>query len=118
MKQILSATAIACALAVSACTTDATTTSEVRLDNNQLKTLLTGKTVMFSGGGVGQYATDGTYEFRGGGQVATGRYSFRNSQVCVAFVSGDSRCDTYVKRGNRYILINARGAEFRATIRG
>lgn len=85
------------------------------LTTSQLKSLLTGKSVSFSGGGYAEYVSNGTYKWRG--QVS-GKYFFKSNKVCVDFGGGNQRCDRYVKNGKKYYLINNRGRRFRARIRG
>lgn len=89
---------------------------DVQLSTAELRQLITGKTVSFSGGGRATYHADGRYVFRGGGTFE-GRYRIANNQVCVDFPQGNRRCDRYVRRGNNYYLINFSGRRYRATIR-
>ena len=104
------------ALLAAACTTtDVATEADGQLTTEELRSLLTGRTVSFSSGGVAVYYADGRYEFRGDG-ISRGRYRFGNGLVCVQFIDGSGRCDRYERRGDGYVLINAQGRRFRATI--
>ena len=120
MNKIVAGVCVAGAVAIGGCTTDASVSegSSTRLTNNQLESLLTGKTVTFDTGSRAIYRADGSYEFRGfNGQSSNGQYSFRNNSVCVNFSTGHRRCDAYFKEGNRYYLANDAGTRFQATIR-
>lgn len=93
--------------------------SDTTLTTDELRQLLTGKTVVFSGGGHATYFSDGRYRFEspGNSRVSEGNYWFKDGYVCVDFYGANRRCDRYVKNGNEYNLINRRGRSFRAHIR-
>lgn len=105
------------ALATAACTSTPEgggaqqSSAETTVATDELRTLLTGKTASFGDGTRAQYLADGRYVFHGGG-VHRGRYSFRDNAVCVVFETGTQRCDRYVRRGDRYTLINASGRRY------
>ena len=85
------------------------------LSNTELRQLLVGKTVDFAGEARATYFADGRYEFRNG-RVDRGTYAISNSQVCVRFTTGRSRCDRYERSGSSYVLINGRGARFPVSV--
>lgn len=105
------------AIAVGACSTT-TTVGETQLTNAELRQLLVGKSAVLSGqgGGTAIYSEDGSYEYRGRG-TSRGTYTFRNDQVCVRFLTGQSRCDRYLRTGDGYVLVNRQGARFDVRIR-
>ena len=115
MRGIIAVAGMAGALALAACTT-----TQSDLTDSQLQSLLTGQTVTFEPSGQATYAANGRYTytgpFNGRNVVHRGRYYFASNQVCVNFDDGGRRCDRYVRRGDDYYLINARGSEFRARI--
>lgn len=55
------------------------------------------------------YGADGRYSYRGG---SPGKYTISNGKICVVFDSGQSRCDSIVRDGADYFLINAEGKRF------
>ena len=94
------------------------TVATERLNTEQLRTLLTGKNVAYSAGGRAVFALDGVYTFRGSSGISTGQYFFQNDRVCYDFGGGNQRCDSFIRIGNAYYLVNNRGRRFRARISG
>ena len=68
----------------------------------EIRQVAVGKTVNRSM----KYGTDGRYSFRGG---SPGKYSISNGRICVVFDSGKSRCDSILRDGSHYFLIDAKG---------
>ncbi|MCP4409386.1 MAG: hypothetical protein GY807_16875 [Gammaproteobacteria bacterium] len=120
MKKLIAAASVVCVVALAGCTAtspDDPAATE-NLTTSQIRSLLTGKTVRYDSGGVATYNTNGSYQYRGQGRTSLGQYSFRNNQVCVDFIGGNQRCDSFIKQGGSYYLVNGRGQQFRARIEG
>ncbi|MCP4289276.1 MAG: hypothetical protein GY792_33455 [Gammaproteobacteria bacterium] len=119
MKILIAAAGVVCAIALAGCTTNSDdATPKENLTIGQIRTLLTGKTVRYDGGGVATYSANGSYQHRGQGQTSLGQYSFRNNRVCVYFIGGNQRCDSFIKQGGSYYLVNSQGQQYRARIEG
>ena len=81
----------------------------------ELTALLVDHAVEFFDGSVSRYRGDGAYSYKyqendrpwlGIWRVNT------DSQVCVAFDNGSSRCDTFVSDGTRMVLVIENGMRF------
>lgn len=70
--------------------------------------------VRFHDGGQSDYGADGTYAYVYSNEDrAEGRYRIEaDSSVCVDFVNGFSRCDLYVRNGDRVLLIDEKGDRY------
>lgn len=79
-----------------------------RVSATELRKLIVGKTII-SGGAKLRYGKDGSYSYNG---MYPGRYEIMDGRICVDFDSGQSRCDTIVKNGGKYFLINGQGKRF------
>ena len=78
---------------------------------------LPGQSFVFYDDGEAIFGSDGAYYYTyspaNGGGTAWGSYHIAtDGSVCVAFVSGATRCDLYVKNRNRTILITEDGQRF------
>ena len=85
------------------------------LAKTDMQTLLQGRVVEFFDGSKSRYAEDGSYAYTytDDGPQWTGVYRlFDDSQVCVDFDNGSSRCDRFVRSGERVILIIEDGTRF------
>ena len=89
-------------------------TDEV-LDRAAMEALLAGQIIEFYDGSKSRYGSGGAYgyTYTDDGPVWAGRYSLHDdSRVCVAFDNGSSRCDLFVRDGERVVLITADGLRF------
>lgn len=80
-----------------------------------MQTLLQGRVVEFFDGSKSRYAADGSYAYTytDDGPAWTGQYRLLDdSLVCVDFDNGSSRCDRFVRSGERVILIIEDGTRF------
>ncbi|MCV2870805.1 hypothetical protein OEZ71_00685 [Defluviimonas sp. WL0050] len=70
--------------------------------------------VRFYDGGQSEYGPDGAYAYiYEGGDRAEGHYRIEaDGAVCVDFVNGFSRCDLYVRNGQRVLLIDQNGNRY------
>jgi hypothetical protein len=70
--------------------------------------------VRFYDGGQSEYGPYGAYAYiYDGGDRAEGRYRIEDDgAVCVDFANGWSRCDIYVRNGERILLIDQKGDRF------
>lgn len=78
---------------------------------------LPGQAFRFFDGGESRYGAAGAYSYtysaENGGGTAWGSYRLLpDGSICVDFVNGFSRCDLYVRNGERVILITEEGARF------
>ncbi len=80
-----------------------------------LQSFLPGRTLTFYDDGQSHYYDDGryTYTYANDGGTAYGYWSIGDDDaVCVAFVTGFSRCDLYVEARGRLILLDGRGDRY------
>jgi hypothetical protein len=81
----------------------------------ELSAMLADFAVEFHDGSVSRYRGDGMYSFKytDSDRPYIGTYEVRDAgQVCIAFASGDTRCDTFVADGTRMVLVIADGNRF------
>lgn len=81
-------------------------TPQKRLSNDELRALLVGQVVVLEQGARLSYSADGIYEWKSATEHDRGIYSIGNSQVCVKFEDGNSRCDHYEKWEDRYVVVD------------
>ena len=80
-----------------------------------LETRLRGDNLTFFDDGQSRYFEDGryTYTYGNGGGTAYGYWRFEpEGTVCIEFVHGFSRCDRYVRAGERLVLLTEGGERF------
>lgn len=85
------------------------------LSKAEMSELLSGRLVEFYDGSKSRYGADGryAYTYTDDGPAWTGAYTVDDgSLVCVAFDNGTSRCDRFVRDGDRVILIIRDGTRF------
>ena len=85
---------------------------------DEIKSLITGKSVELGSDGIATYKADGSYEYyaKGNGATFRGKWSVQGDRVCAEFSTG-SRCDQYLRDGSKIILKNSRGTTFTATVK-
>jgi hypothetical protein len=76
-----------------------------------------GKTATFSDGGVVTYGTDGSYKYVASSRTWVGNYDILAGKICVTFRGGNFRCDTIMKNGDEFVLINRSGSKFSVTFK-
>ena len=104
-----------CLFALPAAAQDGVRASDQRLDQPALASLLTGQVIEFYDGSKSRYGADGRYgyTYTDHGPVWAGDYAIGNdSDVCVAFDNGSTRCDLIVKNGETIVLITTDGLRF------
>ncbi|MGV6804562.1 MAG: hypothetical protein ACWA49_10180 [Ruegeria sp.] len=89
---------------------------DVPLDPKELDALA-GRTLTFYDDGRSKYSAGGAYSYTysaaNGGGTAYGTYSIAaDGSVCVKYRNGFTRCDLYVRNGERLILINEKGERY------
>ncbi|MGI9369143.1 MAG: hypothetical protein ACR2O2_09915 [Ruegeria sp.] len=89
---------------------------DVPLDSVDLAGLA-GQTLTFYDDGKSSYSAGGSYSYTysaaNGGGTAFGTYHIaQDGSVCTDFRNGLSRCDLYVRSGDRLILINEKGERY------
>ena len=79
-----------------------------------LSDTLSGQTIEFYDNSLATYRADGSYEYRyeAGGPVWAGEWTADESEVCVIFDNGFSRCDTFVQANERLVLIIENGDRY------
>ena len=87
---------------------------DLLLDPAGLQAALIEQDIVFYDRGRSEYFSDGRYAYTyDGGGTAHGTYSIReDSTVCVDFDNGFSRCDLFVRDGQRLVLITEKGERF------
>ncbi|WP_170344810.1 MULTISPECIES: hypothetical protein [Ruegeria] len=75
---------------------------------------LAGQTLTFYDDGQAKFSAGGAYSYTyASGDSAFGTYSIaEDGSVCIAYRNGFSRCDLYVRRGERLILIDEKGDRY------
>lgn len=89
--------------------------SDTLLTEAQMAETLSGHIVEFYDGSKSRYRADGrySYTYTDDTEPFLGTYALRDgSTVCVLFDNGFERCDTYVRAGERLVLIIADGTRF------
>ena len=94
----------------------ATKPGDVPLNQQELDALA-GQTFTFYDDGQSRYSTGGAYSYSYSetnvGGTAFGTYRIaEDGSVCVDYRNGLSRCDLYVRSGDRLILINEKGERY------
>ncbi len=89
---------------------------DVPLNNAELADLA-GQTLTFYDDGKSSYSAGGSYSYTysaaNGGGTAFGIYRIApDGSVCTDFRNGLSRCDLYVRSGDRLILIDEKGERY------
>jgi len=75
---------------------------------------LAGRTLTFYDDGKAAFSVGGAYSYTyASGESAFGTYSIaKDGSVCIAYRNGFSRCDLYVRSGERLILIDQKGDRY------
>ncbi|NOD36366.1 MULTISPECIES: hypothetical protein [unclassified Ruegeria] len=75
---------------------------------------LAGQTITFYDDGQAKFSAGGAYSYTyASGDSAFGTYSIsEDGSVCIAYRNGFSRCDLYVRSGERLILIDQKGDRY------
>ncbi|MEM7318825.1 MAG: hypothetical protein AAF408_07360 [Pseudomonadota bacterium] len=89
---------------------------DVPLSPDELSALA-GETLVFFDDGQSKYSAGGAYSYTysaaNGGGTAYGTYRVaEDGSICTEFRNGASRCDLYVRDGNRLVLIDEKGQRF------
>ncbi|MCH2095231.1 MAG: hypothetical protein MK160_08975 [Rhodobacteraceae bacterium] len=80
-----------------------------------LASRLSGQILTFYDNGTSKFFTDGlyTYTYAGQGGTAYGYWKVTaDGTVCIDYINGWSRCDMYVRNGDRLVLITEQGDRF------
>lgn len=93
-----------------------TKSEDVPLSPDELNALA-GKTFTFYDDGQAAFSAGGAYSYTysaaNGGGTAYGTYRIADDgSVCIAYRNGFSRCDLYVRSGERLILIDEKGDRY------
>ena len=86
---------------------------DVPLTSSELDALA-GQTFTFYDDGQAKFSAGGAYSYTyASGDSAFGTYSIaEDGSVCIAYRNGFSRCDLYVRSGERLILIDQKGDRY------
>ncbi len=86
---------------------------DVPLSEQELEALA-GRTLTFYDDGQAAFSAGGAYSYTyAGGASAFGTYSIaEDGSICIAYRNGFSRCDLYVRSGERLILIDEKGDRY------
>lgn len=87
---------------------------DVTFTRAEITAFLAEHEVRFYDGGQSEYGPGGAYAYvYDGGDRAEGRYRIEaDGSVCVEFENGWSRCDLYVRNGDRVLLIDQKGDRY------
>lgn len=106
----------AAATSVAQAQTEGLRDTDIRFDLKDLDMRLRGQTIVFFDDGESRFYEDGRYTYTYANEGGTGYGYFtvtEDSAVCISFVNGASRCDTYVTDAdNRLVVITAAGDRF------
>lgn len=88
--------------------------NDIRLDPVQLAEALVDQKIIFFDNGESTFSPDGAYSYTyDQGGTAFGRYTISDdSTVCIAYDNGFSRCDMYVRSGEKLVLLTEDGLRF------
>lgn len=89
--------------------------TDAKLSQAEMIDLLSGQMVEFFDGSKSRYGADGryAYTYTDDGPSWTGTFRMEDdSVVCVDFDNGTSRCDRFVRAGERVVLIIEDGTRF------
>ena len=88
---------------------------DVALDRAQVLDLTDGATLVFYDDGQSRFSQGGAYSYTyaDGGGTAYGVYRVgEDGTVCITYRNGRSRCDRYVRSGDRVVMLTERGQRF------
>lgn len=81
-----------------------------KLGEEQLRSLLPGRTITVADGRTLEYGRSGSYqESRNGQVISVGQYQIRDVSVCVQFTTGLSRCDSFVDQNGQLFVEDRNG---------
>jgi len=79
--------------------------AEQKLNRDEIRRLVAGKTVTWvPNGGQSYYGVDGYYRWMGPGKTSEGTYHIQDGAVCMKFTRGGLRCDAWYKEGASYYI--------------
>jgi hypothetical protein len=85
------------------------------LGEQELRQMLTGKTITVADGRTLEFGRSGSYqETRNGQPIAVGQYRIRDVSVCVQFTNGLSRCDSFVENNGQLFVEDRNGTRLPA----
>ena len=85
------------------------------MDRAEVVALVEGNTLVFFDDGQSKFSPGGAYSYTyaNGGGTAFGVFEVgADGTVCIAYRNGFSRCDRYVRSGDRVVMLTARGERF------
>ncbi len=87
---------------------------DATFEGAELFNTLSGQTIEFFDASKASYAADGSYEYRyrPEDQAWRGTWDAEGAEVCVIFENGFDRCDTFVRSGDRLVMVIADGTRF------
>ena len=87
---------------------------DTTFQGSDLFNILSGQTIEFFDASMASYGADGTYEYRYRPEdpVWRGIWDAEGAEVCVTFENGFARCDTFIRSGDRLVMVIADGTRF------
>lgn len=82
---------------------------------DEISAAFVGKTARFPDGSTATYYANGAFSYVSR-SVAHGTYKIDDGKICVTYPGNVRRCDTIMKNGDSYILVNERGRSFPLTL--
>lgn len=90
------------------------------LSREEVAELTGGRTLVFYDDGRSKFSVGGAYSYTyASGESAFGRYRVEpDGTVCIAYRNGFGRCDRYVERAGRIVMLTEKGERFPVRSRG
>ncbi|QBF29985.1 hypothetical protein [Thalassococcus sp. S3] len=89
--------------------------TDIVLTRGEVEDLTAGQTLVFYDDGQSKFSVGGAYSYTyaNGGGTAYGQYDLaEDGTVCIAYRNGFSRCDRYVRSGDRVVMLTEKGERF------
>lgn len=80
----------------------------------EIEAEIIGRTLVFYDDGQSKFSAGGAYSYTyDGGGTAFGHFEVgENGVICIDYPNGWSRCDMYVRNGDRLVLLTEKGERF------
>lgn len=84
------------------------------MTSQEIRTDVEGQTLVFYDNGESVFGPDSSYSYTyDGGGTANGQYRVEaDGVICIDFENGWSRCDKYVRSGERIVLLTEKGERY------
>ena len=88
--------------------------SDEALSAEEIGTSVVGRTLTFYDDGQSKFSAGGSYSYTyGGGGTAFGTFEVgADGVICISYANGWSRCDKYVRSGDRLVVLTEDGERY------